>query len=274
MKNTLLLIILFCVSFCKSQNIRHDKEVNVLFIGNSLTYFHDMPKMLQAMLSENDQNFKIYQSTFPGMSLSDHLDEIIVARTENMVNTRKKTDSETTETEKMIAERNWDVIIMQTGTVSVLIPEYRDQDIDHSIKTIKKLVSNPDCKFILFTTWAGKENYPQKYCYPSKIIFDPKICSPVIKDLVQHQELISEGHSLLASKNDLIQSKNSEKFYEVMTKHPDIELLEDEIHPNKTGSFFNACIFYSLLTDKDASQLKYLGEIKPETANTLKRMAK
>lgn len=174
----------------------------------------------------------------------------------------------------MIAERNWDVIIMQTGTVSVLIPEFRDQDIDHSIKTIKKLVSNTECKFILFTTWTGKENYPQKYCYPSKIMFDPKICSPVIKDLVQHQELISDGYSLLASKNDLIQSKNSEKFYEVMTKYPDIELLEDEIHPNKAGSFFNACIFYSLLTNKDASQLKYLGEIKPETANRLKKISK
>lgn len=274
MKNILLLIILFCVSFCKSQNLNHDKEVNVLFIGNSLTYFHDMPKMLQTMLNETDQNFKIYQSTFPGMSLSDHLDNIIVARTESMINTRKKTGSETTETEKMIAERNWDIIIMQTGQVSVLIPEYRDLDIDPSINTIKKLVSNPDCKFILFTTWAGKENYPQKYCYPSKIIFGPPTCSPLIKDFVQHQKLISESHSLLASKNDLIQSKNSEKFYDVMTNYPDIELLEDEIHPNTTGSFFNACIFYSLLTNKEASPLKYLGEINPETANRLKKMSK
>jgi len=212
MKNTLILILIFCFSFYKSQNLINDKEINVLFIGNSLTYFHDMPKMLQVMLSENDQNFKIYQSAFPGMSLSSHLEDIIVSRTENMINVREKTGSETTETEKMIAERNWDIIIMQTGQVSVLIPEYRDQDIDHSIKTIKKLVSNPDCKFILFTTWAGKENYPQKYCYPSKIIFGPPTCSPVIKDLVQHQKLISEGHSLLASKNDLIQSKNSENF--------------------------------------------------------------
>ncbi|WP_223608424.1 DUF4886 domain-containing protein [Chryseobacterium sp. OSA05B] len=274
MKNALLLLIIFCVSFCKSQNLKHDKEVNVLFIGNSLTYFHDMPKMLQAMLNETDQNFKIYQSTFPGMSLSDHLDNIIVARTENMINTRKKTGSEITETEKMIAERNWDVIIMQTGQLSILIPEDRDLDIDYSIKAIKKLVSNPDCKFILFTTWAGKENYPQKYCYPSKIILAPASCSPLIKDFVHHQKLLSEGHSLLASKNDLIQSKNGEKFYEVITKYPDIELLEDEIHPNKTGSFFNACIFYSLLTNKDASQLKYLGEIKPETASRLKEMAK
>jgi len=59
-----------------------------------------------------------------------------------------------------------------------------------------------------------------------------------------------------------------------MTNYPDLELLEDEIHPNKTGSFFNACIFYSLLTNKDASQLKYSGKINPETANRLKKMSK
>lgn len=90
MKNTLLLIVIFCVSFYKSQNLRPDKEVNVLFIGNSLTYFHDMPKMLQAMLNETDQNFKIYQSTFPGMSLANHIEDIIISRTENGINTQKR----------------------------------------------------------------------------------------------------------------------------------------------------------------------------------------
>lgn len=274
MRHTLIVILILCSSFCKSQNLRTGKETNVLFIGNSLTYFHDMPKMLQALLNETDQNFKIYQSTFPGMSLSDHLEHIIVSRNENGINVREKTGSETTETEKMIAERNWDVIIMQTGTVNVLIPEYRDQNIDHAIQTIKKLVSNPACKFIVFSTWAGKKNYPQEYCYPSKLVPGSTSCSPVIKDPVQHQKLISEGYSLLASKNDLIQSKNSEKFFEVMTKYPDIELLEDDSHPNKTGAFFNACIFYNLLTNKDVSQLNYSGEIKPETANRLKKMAK
>jgi hypothetical protein len=98
------------------------------------------------------------------------LDNIIESRTENGISARKKEDGETTETEIKIAENYWDIIIAQTGTVSVLIPENRDLKINKAVTDIKKLVSNPKCKFILFNTWPSKNEYPKQYCYPSRVI--------------------------------------------------------------------------------------------------------
>ncbi|MGK4568356.1 hypothetical protein [Flavobacterium sp. 3HN19-14] len=141
-----------------------------MFIGNSLTYFHDMPSTLQAMLNETNPNIRIEQSTFPGYSLSAHLSDMIVSKTENEISTRKKENGELTETEKKIAERKWDVVILQTGTVSVLIPENREFKVNPAISEIKKLVGNPGCKFMLFDTWASKNEYPQQYCYPAASI--------------------------------------------------------------------------------------------------------
>lgn len=278
MRNFLLIILAFTITNCKSQKPQSFKELNVLFIGNSLTYFYDMPQTLQMMLNETNSNIKIEHSTFPGMSLSDHLDNIIESRTENGISTRKKEDGETTETEIKIAEKNWDIIMLQTGTVSVLIPENRDLKVNKAITDIKKLVSNPKCKFILFNTWPSKNEYPKQYCYPSRVIDKSiekeKCCSPTLENLEQETRLINESYDLVAKKNNLLKSDNGNKFYEVLTKHPKIELYEDDSHPNKYGAFLNACVFYQMLTDKKASELKFNGELEPKTAELLKQVAK
>ena len=170
MKKILLILIILTTISCKSQQKDSAKEINVLFIGNSLTYFYDMPQTVQKMLNETNLNIRIEQSTFPGQSLDGHLSDIITSRTENGINTRKKEEGEKTETEIKIAEKKWDVVILQTGTISVLIPENRELITNKAISEIKKLVSNPNCKFILFNTWPSKNEYPKQYCYPSRMI--------------------------------------------------------------------------------------------------------
>lgn len=71
MKILSLIITCLLISVLDACSDRKPKEV--LFIGNSLTYYHDMPVMLQAMLNEKDIRINIHQSTFPGVSLSAHL---------------------------------------------------------------------------------------------------------------------------------------------------------------------------------------------------------
>lgn len=277
MKKLLLILIILSTISCKSQNRETVDEINVLFIGNSLTYFHEMPETLQKMLNETNPNIKIEQSTFPGQSLSGHLSDIITSRTENGISTRKKEDGEKTETEIKISDKKWDIVILQTGTVSVLIPENRELKVNKAISDIKKLVSNPNCKFILFQTWPSKNEYPEQYCYSSrsidKSIEKDKCCSPVLESLEQEFKMIKESYSLVAKENDIIESNNGTKYFEVRTKYPEIELYEDDIHPNKNGAFLNACIFYQMLTDKKISDLVYNGEIEPKTAERLKKIA-
>jgi hypothetical protein len=105
MRNILLIILVFVFTSCKSQKSESSEELNVLFIGNSLTYFYGMPQTLQMMLNETNPNIKIDQSTFPSQSLSGHLSDIITSRTENGISTRKKEEGETTETEIKIVEK-------------------------------------------------------------------------------------------------------------------------------------------------------------------------
>jgi hypothetical protein len=277
MKNILLIILAFTIISCKSRQNQSSEQLNVLFIGNSLTYFYDMPQTLQKMLDETNPNIKIDQMTNPGQSLSGHLSDIVTSRTENGISVRKKEDGEISETEIKLKEKKWDIIILQTGTVSVLIPKNREIKVNKAVSDIKDLVDNPNCEFILFNTWPSKKEYPKKYCYSGysidKSIEDIDYCSPIIENLEQEIKLINESYDLVAEKNGIKKSDNGTKYYEILTEYPEIELYDDDIHPNANGSFLNACVFYQMLTRKKATVLKFNGEIEPKTAELLKKIA-
>lgn len=276
MKYFLLTLISLLSFACKSQQKKSEEKINVLFIGNSLSYFYDMPQTVQKMLDETDSQIIVEQSTFPGMSLYGHLTDIITSRTENEISTRKKEEGEKTETEIKIAEKKWDIVILQTGTIGLLIPEERELKTNKAISEIKKLIANPRCKFIIFKTWANKNKYPIQFCYPSsridKSIEKEKCCSPTLENLEQEQKEINEAYDMIAKENELLKSENGNKFYEIRTKYPEIELYEDDSHPNKYGAFLNACVFYQMLTNKKVSHLKYTGDIEPEIAKLLKKI--
>lgn len=268
-----LMLIFSIVSFSQEDP---KQQVDVLFIGNSLTYYHDMPQQLQQMLNETHPHYKIAQSTFPGMQLSGHLDQIIVSQTENSISTFPKVEGEVTQTEKVIQQKEWDIIIMQTGGVGLLIPENRKEVVNEAIEKVKILATNPNCKFVIFNTWPSKTTYPKQYCHsaqqgppePGK-----KNCSPVLHNLEDHLAVLNKAYQSTASETGIARTDHGSKFYTVIKNHPDIELYEDTYHPNENGAFLNACVFYTFLTESDATQLKFTGNLDPETAAVLKKVS-
>lgn len=272
-----LLVIFFLVMSGQAQEIQKP-ELNVLFIGNSLTYYNDMPQVLQEMLQETDPNIHVGQSTIPGMSLNGHLDDIITSTGENSISTRPKIEGEWTDTEKKICEKDWDVIILQTGGVGVLIPEAREFQVNPAVERIKEIIDDPRARFILFHTWASKSDYPKEYCYLGRTMdlslgFDKEYCSPEIVDLEQELELLREGYCSIAGKTGIEMTEHGRLHYRAGKDHPLINLLEDSMHPSESGAFLNAGIFYRILTGKEVSALAYAGKLEHGTAGILKGLA-
>ncbi|MFD2574513.1 DUF4886 domain-containing protein [Spirosoma soli] len=191
-----------------------------MFIGNSLTYYNGMPEYLDQMLKATHQRVHIETSTFPGMSLADHLDNVIEAKTENGIRTRKKQPNEQTETEVKILSRKWDVIVLQEGTIRLLIPEARKYSVNTAIEKIKKLNNNLNTAFILFKTWPSKHKYPEQFCYRSSMI-DPSIqkpscCSAKIKDVEEEFALLSAAYDSTAAATQIGKIEVGQKHYKII----------------------------------------------------------
>lgn len=282
---------LVCILFilllaCKSKSIESQQKINVLFIGNSLTYYHDMPLTLQKMLDEKGLNYNIDQSTFPGMPLNGHLDNIITNKDDDdNIYTRIKNEGEITETENKIMSKSWDIIIIQEGTFNLYFPEAVLEVIQPTIEKIKVLNKNKNCKYIFFNTWISKnKNYPVKSICRAKYSFDwkkyyeneeisnkEKFCSIDILNEIYDLRILNESLSSIKDKNNLTITNHPNIHFKIRNFFPEIELYDDDYHPSEAGSFLNACIFYKLLTNQKPKKLKYVGKLSKETAYILKK---
>ena len=283
MKKLVLLSLVLLLIGCKTKQSKNIEKTNVLFIGNSLTYYHDMPKTLQAMLNEKHSNYTIEQSAFPGMTLKGHLQDIITESKGDTINSRSKEPGEVTETEKKIKSNKWDIIILQEGTGRLYFSEVIKEVINPSIQSIKELNNNPNCKYVLFKTWPSKGEYPRKSeCLP-KHYFDWEkyyvneetsnkitFCSTERLNFEQDVDILNSFFNTIAQDNGMLKTDHCNLHYKVRTKFPEIEIYDDEYHPSEIGSYLNALEFYRILTNEKVSKLKYIGKLDKNTTKKLK----
>ena len=265
--------VLLCFLLISSGLNGQQDTTHVLFVGNSLTYSHDMPGMVQAMLAEKGHAVRIHQSTVPGMSLKGHFTQMITALTDSTAFTRGKMAGELTGTENKLLERSWDIVILQTGTVEALIPESRNLSFSPAIGKARTYLKAP-ARIILFNTWASEGAYPRQYCQPG-VRIDPSLtedlyCSETISDRTGLTAAINSGYAEVAAQNGIEKSNNGDLFLAAREYHAAIDLFDDNVHPSEAGSFLNACEFYFLLTGEKASSLDFDGQIPARDASLLK----
>lgn len=245
------LIFLFVSVFFSAQ------EKKILFIGNSLTYYFDMPQMLEKMLNENNTvGYKITQVTLSGIQLEHHVSLGI---------TKLKFD-----------ETDWDDVVLQHGTLGYYVPEEVNLNIFPSIRTLQSYDKSRRAKFYLFATWVGKEQYPFEICYP-KITYtgnsndlNQKYCSKKFQSLEEEKDYLENQYAAIAKETNLTVTKHSAMEYIFEKEHPDLNMWHDDAHPSKIGSYFNACVFFKLFSDKNLKHIKENFDINPETASAIR----
>lgn len=282
-----ILALLFIIFYsCKSKPVEQVQKVNILFIGNSLTYYHDMPKMVKQMLDEKSTHYLIEQATFPGMTLNSHLNNIIYKRGGDHIYTMRKNDFEITETEKIISSRSWDLIIIQEAPDMLFSKELVDELVQSDIEEIKALNRNKNCKYIFFNTWIPKvQHYPIKsICLPksdfdyvkfpiNNLNSDEKFCSEEVLNEKEYLRILNEALNQINLKQKMIISNHPNIHFNIRNKYPEIQLYDDDYHPSKIGSFLNACIFYKMITNKNPTRLKFNAGLDEKTTSLLKRVA-
>ncbi len=109
-------------------------ELRVLFIGNSLTYWNDLPSLVGRIAKENGRRLKTKTVAFPDFALFDHAG---------------KGDAS-----KEIAKGGWDLVVMQQGPSGA--PENRAYLIDYAKRfaaEIRKAGGRP----ALYQVWPSTD---------------------------------------------------------------------------------------------------------------------
>jgi hypothetical protein len=224
---TFLLFVL-CAGTAQPETVQATDEVQALFIGNSFTYYHGLPKMVAELAKAGKQRSLRYDQETPGgCTLEKHW----------------KDGKALTK----IQARKWDFVILQEQSQGPL--KKRDSMFDHAKKLdleIKKQGSNT----ILYMTWAG-QNKPDDQAAISKAYLD----------------LSKELKAQLAPVGDA---------WEAAIKADKTLILheKDKLHPNTTGTYLAACVFYATIYGKSPEGLPgSIGELTDDEARSLQAIA-
>jgi hypothetical protein len=137
---------------------------------------------------------------------------------------------------KLIRDVSWDTVVLQENTRRALASEYGlEHDTFPYAQSLQRRIEDRGARLLLYQTWSGYSGLPRLLDMP---------VAPVWL-------AIEEARS----------------------RRPDLQLLLDDGHPNRAGSYLAACVFYALLTGRDPSDSTYTGEIDPWDAMFLQRLA-
>jgi len=223
-----LLYILLILSL--GQNSSADNK-NVLFIGNSYTYYNNLPDVINSIANSFGDTLFYDSNTPGGLTAQGHW---------NNATTLTK-----------IQQGGWDYVSIQCQSQepSFSAGQVASQTFPY-VKSLDSLVqaSNSCAETIYFMTW-GRKNGDQANCplYPPVCTYDGM------------QQRLRESYLLFADSTNASVSPVGAAWKIFRTQYPNIDLYSpDESHPSLHGTYLAACVFYSSLFHKSSSGSTYV----------------
>ena len=203
--------------------------MKVLFVGNSHTFTHDVPSIVDALFKENNKDWEYKEMTVSGETLSFH--------------------SKREELLKEISNGSYDIIILQERA-SRFDPELFDEGFNslynHIINTSKSIVlmymiwsneSKPEVQRVIANSYLGATKKDRVYLAPVGIAWDIiRHNHTDIKLYMDGNHATKIGAYLAASglfyaltnrKEKLIVNENSEIIKKLELNYDDVKIVHD-----------------------------------------------
>jgi len=222
----LFVAILYLFSCLAGQD--KNKE-NILFIGNSFTFYWNLPLVVEAMANERNYNYDITQSTASGSSLKDHWFE-----------------NDELKSKTLIATGRYDRVVLQDYSLNPLqnLVESRRYFIDF----IEWVKANNGAPYI-YATWMYKGISNNNYN-----VVDPiqDALQPVADKTGAVMVPIDQAFRTLQKRHPNIPI-----------------FMSDNKHPSPVGTYLAACVYFRIFTGESPLGLSRRYERKDENGKKI-----
>lgn len=242
------ILIRICVLMFCSVQLLNAQTKKVLFIGNSYTFFNDMPEMVEAAANSTGDDVSVTESTVGGSDIEFH--------------------ATSTYTQNNISADDWDFVSIQGNSVEVAVTgDYFDVNVyPFAAQLVDKIRTNNACSQpVFYRTWGRENGIGGTTCtnYPT-------LCS-----YESMNETLASNYKLLADDNDGLISPVG-AVWDYLIENPDTPDLynADESHPSVMGSYVAACTFYTIILRKDPTLISYDAGIDATVAEQIRAATK
>lgn len=197
--------------------------LRVLFVGNSFTRLHDLPRLVRKMLERDGEAraVRVTRETRTGATLHRHW---IFRRARFRIQSGGFTH-----------------VVLQDHS---LRPIARPEEMAEAVRRFDELVDRTGAKTILYSTWARVRNTRE-----------------VPRELASEEAMharIEEVYETLAHEVDAEVAPVGSAFRKARAAAPEVQIYgRDGIHPSMEGSYLAACVFYGVLTGRSPENHPY-----------------
>jgi len=230
---------------CRSKN-----PLSVLFIGNSYTFYYDMPRLLTQIAGSAGCKLDVSWATNGGYQLSLHAQDPT--------------------TIDAIHQRPWDVVVLQNQSQE---PAFLPEEVrERSLPSVQLLANevyatHPRAQILFYSTW-GRRGGDKANCN-----YNPGVCT-----FDGHTEAVETGYSLYAEAvgGDLARVGRAFQFVarDEAASVPFADLYDrDGSHPSLFGAYLTASVFFYQLTGVTPEGHAFPSALLPEEAAYLQQIA-
>lgn len=249
------LIMLFAIASTKTEvsnnkpNFTKNYDKRILFLGNSFTYYNDLPKIFKLLSKSGGYNVLSDSITKSGGSL------ICFSDTESNL---EKTNSKVAAIFNKKLETKWDIIVLQEQSEIPAIPNECKDEMYPMVRELNTKITKTGAQPMLFMTWGYRDG-------------DKENGYATYEDM---QEGLRKGYMNIAQELSLPVSPVGLAFLNAKQKDKNIKLWGvDGRHPSIEGSYLAACVFYNKIFGKSPVNLGYTAGLSEQSAFFLQRVA-
>ena len=228
----IVLILIFVWGVAAFALAKEQKPVRILFIGNSYSFFNDLPNMLMEVAKTKDIRLDVATAAYGGWTLQQHAHS---KQTLNILNKMK-----------------WDYVVLQEQSVIPSIRGTREKKMYPAARKLVQIIRRNGAKPVFFMTWGRRHGLREQG-------FDSYSAM---------QRQITQGYETIARELKVRIAPVGIAWKKARMDAPLLDFwIEDGSHPNKEGSYLAACVFYATIfqdSPEGTGDLYNIGKTKAE----------
>ncbi len=211
-------------------------KIHILFIGNSYTFVNDLPKLVSELAASAHESklLETEQVTEGGSTLKLHW--------------------QNGKAQKAIQRKHWDYVVLQEHStlgpmqaVNGVLPINNPADFYTYARLFDTAIKKAGAKTLFYMTWA-RQNAPQ------------------------NQAIIANAYTTIASELHGAVIPVGLAWQKALQTNPTLALHQKDMsHPNLTGSYLAACVFYAAIYHKSPEGLTHHILVSAADANAYAR---
>lgn len=267
-KKTGLLLIIFAVTFMitagftaqkkvyAQDTVTTPKTVRILFIGNSHTYYNNMPEMVKGLAKADGIECEISSITASSYKLSKFAN---------------KTDAYGAKVYSALTTSKWDYVVLQENRKTLVESE---TSMESSVSILHKLIKDAGAKMVIYATHPDEVG--NTFTVNSKSIYLTNF---------QIEQILTRRNFKVSNDYEGLVAASGTNFMRTIIDHPEIPVYRsDKLHPTVQGSYLAACTIYYTIFNKSPYGNEFmpqsiydddnlLANMTGEEATTLQEMA-